>query len=63
MSYLEIYNEIIRDLLNPGSGALELRDDAKGKNITVTGLSEITTESTQEVRSDCMLELAVCSVR
>jgi kinesin family protein 18/19 len=33
MSYLEIYNENIRDLLNPGSGHLELRDDSKGRNI------------------------------
>jgi len=40
MSYLEIYNENIRDLLNPSSGHLELRDDSRGKNITVAGLSE-----------------------
>jgi kinesin family protein 18/19 len=50
MSYLEIYNENIRDLLNPGSGHLDLRDDAKGKNIQVAGLSEVTTKSTEEVR-------------
>ena len=49
MSYLEIYNENIRDLLNPSSGHLELRDDAKGRNITVAGLSEVTTKSTEEV--------------
>ena len=49
MSYLEIYNENIRDLLNPSSGHLELRDDSKGKNITVAGLSEVTTKNTEEV--------------
>ncbi|CAH0563687.1 unnamed protein product [Brassicogethes aeneus] len=49
MSYLEIYNEQIRDLLNPSSGFLELREDSKGKNIQVAGLSEISTTSTDEV--------------
>ena len=50
MSYLEIYNENIRDLLNPGSGHLDLRDDSKGKNIQVAGLSEVATKNTEEVR-------------
>merc|ERR1712045_299173 len=49
MSYLEIYNENIRDLLNPTSGHLDLRDDSKGRNITVAGLSEVTTKNTEEV--------------
>ncbi len=31
MSYLEIYNEVIRDLLAPDSGRLELRDDRRGR--------------------------------
>uniref|UniRef100_A0A6Q2X8X0 Kinesin-like protein n=1 Tax=Esox lucius TaxID=8010 RepID=A0A6Q2X8X0_ESOLU len=31
MSYLEIYNEMIRDLLNPSSGFLDLREDSKGE--------------------------------
>nr|XP_029709616.1 kinesin-like protein KIF19 isoform X2 [Aedes albopictus] len=47
LSYLEIYNELIRDLLNPG-GPLELREDNKGNQL-VTGLSEISTTSRQEV--------------
>jgi kinesin family protein 18/19 len=51
MSYLEIYNENIRDLLNPTSGYLDLRDDSRGKNITVAGLSEVTTKNTEEVRT------------
>ena len=49
MSYLEIYNENIRDLLNPSSGHLDLRDDSRGKNITVAGLSEVATKNTEEV--------------
>ncbi|XP_063444138.1 kinesin-like protein KIF19 [Mytilus trossulus] len=48
MSYLEIYNEMIRDLLKPSSGILDLREDAKG-GVQVAGLSEVTTRSTNEV--------------
>ena len=50
MSYLEIYNELIRDLLVPSSPAafLELREDAKG-TIQVAGLSEINAKSPEEV--------------
>lgn len=47
MSYLEIYNEMIRDLLNPSSGYLELREDAK--KVQVVGLTEVSTNSTKEV--------------
>lgn len=46
---MEIYNEQIRDLLNPSSGYLELREDSKGKNIQVNGLTELSTRSTGEV--------------
>merc|ERR1719150_3330362 len=49
MSYLEIYNENIRDLLDPSTGYLELRDESRGRNIQVAGLSEVTTSSTEEV--------------
>ncbi|XP_055384930.1 kinesin-like protein KIF19 [Condylostylus longicornis] len=48
ISYLEIYNELIRDLLNPG-GPLELREDNRGQRITVAGLKEIAAISRQEV--------------
>ena len=41
MSYLEIYNENIRDLLDPSSGYLELRDESGGRNIQVTGCIKI----------------------
>lgn len=39
ISYLEIYNENIRDLLHPKKGSLEIRED-RTKGITVSGLSE-----------------------
>ncbi|XP_050667230.1 kinesin-like protein KIF19 [Leptidea sinapis] len=41
MSYIEIYNENIRDLLNPSAGPLELRDEGSSGAPTVAGLSEI----------------------
>ncbi|XP_043243868.1 kinesin-like protein KIF19 isoform X2 [Amphibalanus amphitrite] len=49
LSYLEIYNENIRDLLKPSTGTLDLREDAKRGTIDVAGLSEVTTQSTKEV--------------
>ena len=49
MSYLEIYNEHIRDLLAPDNGTLDLRDDSK-KGIHVAGLTEASTTSTKEVK-------------
>lgn len=39
---------MIRDLLNPAAGILDLREDAKG-GVQVAGLSEVTTRSTNEV--------------
>ncbi|CAO1436451.1 unnamed protein product [Diamesa hyperborea] len=50
ISYMEIYNELIRDLLNPLSGPLELREDNRG-NQTVAGLLEIIAVSRYEVIS------------
>ena len=47
---LQIYNEMIRDLLNPASGYLDLREDASG-NVQVAGISEVSTVSTKEVYS------------
>lgn len=43
----QIYNELIRDLLNPGSGFLDLREDQKG--VQVAGLSEHSASNTEEV--------------
>ncbi|KAK6328246.1 hypothetical protein J4Q44_G00002240 [Coregonus suidteri] len=48
MSYLEIYNEMIRDLLNPSSGFLDLREDSKGV-IQVAGITEVCTINAREI--------------
>ncbi|XP_028909060.1 kinesin-like protein KIF19 [Ornithorhynchus anatinus] len=48
MSYLEIYNEVIRDLLNPSSGFLELREDSKG-SIQIAGITEVSTTNAEEI--------------
>ncbi|XP_072798135.1 kinesin-like protein KIF19 [Vicugna pacos] len=48
MSYLEIYNEAIRDLLNPSSGFLDLREDARG-SIQIAGITEVSTSNAQEI--------------
>ena len=48
MSYFELYNEMIRDLLNPSSGLLDLREDNKGRNV-VAGLSEVEAASTEDI--------------
>uniref|UniRef100_A0A8D0F6G5 Kinesin-like protein n=1 Tax=Strix occidentalis caurina TaxID=311401 RepID=A0A8D0F6G5_STROC len=48
MSYLEIYNEMIRDLLNPSLGRLQLREDAGG-TVQVTGITQIPATSADEV--------------
>lgn len=39
---------MIRDLLNPSSGYLELREDAKGK-IKIAGITEFSTCNAKEV--------------
>ncbi|XP_054698345.1 kinesin-like protein KIF19 isoform X2 [Grus americana] len=48
MSYLEIYNEVIRDLLNPSSGFLDLREDSRG-SIQIAGITEVSTTNAQEI--------------
>ncbi|KAK2820343.1 hypothetical protein Q5P01_023302 [Channa striata] len=44
MSYLEIYNEKVLDLLSPGSQDLSIRED-KDKNILIPGLTHTTISS------------------
>nr|XP_045000072.1 kinesin-like protein KIF19 [Jaculus jaculus] len=48
MSYLEIYNEVIRDLLNPSSGFLDLREDSRG-SIQIAGITEVSTSNAREI--------------
>lgn len=52
MSYLEIYNENIRDLLiqNSDNRNLDLREDAT-RGIIVSGLTEVIATSVDEVMS------------
>lgn len=46
LSMLEIYNEVINDLLEPGSTNLVLREDASKRQVMVAGVKSV------EVRID-----------
>ena len=48
LSYLEIYNEEVRDLFSAGSEHLDIREDSL-KGITIAGLSELIVGSPKEV--------------
>jgi kinesin family protein 18/19 len=48
MSYIEVYNELIKDLLNNKNENLELREDGV-KGISVAGVLEIMTTNTDEI--------------
>lgn len=48
LSYLEIYNEEVRDLFGPGQEHLDIRED-QIKGITIAGLTELMVTSPQEV--------------
>lgn len=45
----QVYNEVLRDLLNPSSGVLDLREDARGA-VQIAGITEVSTSNAQEVR-------------
>jgi len=47
LTYLEVYNENIRDLLNPSTGYLDLREDPV-KGICVAGITEFSTTNVGE---------------
>ncbi|OXB75605.1 UNVERIFIED_CONTAM: hypothetical protein H355_015721 [Colinus virginianus] len=48
MSYLEIYNEAIRDLLSPSRRSLQLWEDSHG-TVRVVGITEVSASSAEEV--------------
>ena len=48
LSYVEVYNEVIKDLLNDKNDQLELREDAV-KGVCVAGVMEIMTTNTDEI--------------
>eukprot|EP00002_Diphylleia_rotans_P019894 TRINITY_DN3848_c0_g1_i3.p1 TRINITY_DN3848_c0_g1~~TRINITY_DN3848_c0_g1_i3.p1 ORF type:complete len:789 (+),score=127.94 TRINITY_DN3848_c0_g1_i3:114-2480(+) len=48
MSYLEVYNEYLKDLLNPGPDNLDLREDPE-KGVMVHGVSYVNPTSAAEV--------------
>ena len=48
LSYIEVYNEQIRDLIAPSKGVLDLREDPLRGSV-VAGVTEHITSSTEEV--------------
>lgn len=48
LTYIEVYNELIRDLLTPDSDVLDLREDPI-KGPTVAGVTELVCTSTEDV--------------
>jgi len=48
VSYLEVYNETLRDLLSNDDTALDLREDAE-KGIIVSGITEVIASTSQEI--------------
>ena len=48
---------MIRDLLNPSSGFLELREDGRG--VVVAGISEVQAKKTSEVSMEPLIHVCV----
>ena len=47
-SYMEVYNEALRDLLTGEENSLELRED-NNKGVVVAGVTEVPTRNAEEV--------------
>lgn len=59
VSYLEIFNEMIRDLLVEGATSLELRASANDTAV-VAGLSQHKVESASDVRASPLALIFIC---
>lgn len=46
--FKEIYNEVIKDLLNPNAGVLDMLEDERG-NVQVPGLSRVKAPNTNRI--------------
>ena len=57
VSYLEIYNELVKDLLSPNDNNLDIREDPI-RGITIAGIYEVTASTTNEVLQ--LLKLLLC---
>ncbi len=60
-SYLQIYNEVISDLLKPERTNLSIREDKK-RGVFVEGLSEWVVRSPAEIYGTRELPIFACSV-
>lgn len=63
LSYLEIYNETIRDLLEPGGtkAGLMLREDAN-QAVSVAGLSSHHPQNVRCASSSLRLQTLICNI-
>lgn len=51
MSYIEIYNESINDLLDGSKTGLEIREDRRDKHISIEGLSKFEVKTAEDVKA------------
>ena len=49
VSYVEIYMERVRDLMNPSAHDLKIREDRKGRGIYIEGVTEFSIGDAGEV--------------
>jgi len=48
ISYLEVYNEMLRDLLSSDDQSLDIREDAE-RGMVVAGITELVTDNPEDV--------------